>query len=109
MATFTIGGEAIEVSLPNFKAMKKVWPQIEKATANPDFVSATDAVLNLISQCGQPALSADQLEEALTPAEAMQLPSGLNALMIEMGLSKPKGEAEPKKGKANPSTATSTE
>jgi hypothetical protein len=112
VAEFTIGGEAIQVSLPNFKAMKPVWPIIEAATANPNFVSATDAVLTLVSQRGQPAYSVDQLEDKLTPAEAMSLPLALQALMIEIGLAKPKadtpGEAKPAEGAASPSTGTLT-
>lgn len=113
MAEFTVGGEAIQVSLPNFKAMKPIWPIIERATQNPDFVSATDAVLTLVAQRGTPAFTIDQLEEKLTPAEAMKLPLALNTLLIEIGLAKPKdaskGEAEPAKDQASPSTATSTE
>lgn len=102
MAEFIIGGEAIAVSLPNFKAMKPVWPIIEAATANPNFVSATDAVLTLVSQRGTPAFTVEQLEEKLTPAEAMNLPRALSALLIEIGLATAKvdttGEAAPAEG-----------
>jgi len=112
MAVFVIGGEAIEVSLPNWKAQKRVWPQIEAATQNPGLIAATDAVLNLVSVGGAPQYSVEELEEKLTPAEALKLPSSINALLVEMGLAKAKdsasGEVKPAEEGASPSTATLT-
>src|SRR6202007_877615 len=112
MAVFVIGGEAIEVSLPNWKAQKRGVPQIEAATQNPGLIAATDAVLNLVSVGGAPQYSVEELEEKLTPAEALKLPSSINALLVEMGLAKAKdsasGEVKPAEEGASPSTATLT-
>lgn len=107
MAEVTIGGAAITVALPNFKALKAAWRHISAVQASADPMDGVDAILGIISvgAVGQ-TVSVDELEERLTPAEMTGLRPFVNQLMVEIGLSA--GEAEPAGGEASPSTATST-
>lgn len=109
MAEVTIGGEAITVSLPNFKALKAAWKHIAAVQASTDPMDGIDAILGVISvgKVGD-RVTVDQLEEALRPTELAGLRPFMNALMVEIGLASAPGEAKPEEGTASPSTATST-
>ncbi len=109
MAKVTIGGEALEVSLPNFKALKAAWSFIAAAQGASDPMAGVDAILGVISvgKQGDP-VTVDQLEEKMFPTEMGGLRSFMNDLMIEIGLAQPPGEARPAEETASPSTAIST-
>jgi len=106
MATVTIGGEAINVALPNFKALKAAWRYIAVMQGNTDPMAGVDAILGVISvgAVGRD-FTVDDLEQRLTPAEMPGLTPFMNALMIEIGLA---GEPAPSTEAASPSTAIST-
>ena len=106
MATVTIGGEAIEVALPNFKALKAAWRYIATMQGNTDPMAGVDAILGVVSvgAIGRD-LSVDDLEQRLIPAEMPGLTPFMNALMVEIGLA---GEPAPSMEAASPSTAIST-
>jgi hypothetical protein len=113
MAKVTIGGEAIEVALPNFKALKAAWVYIAAVQGEADPMAGVEAILGVISvgAMGR-ALSVKDLETRLTPREMAGLRPFMNALMIETGLAAPEdapaGEPAPAEATANPSTAIST-
>lgn len=105
MATVTIGGESIDVALPNFKTLKAAWPYIA-AMQDAGPMDCVDAVLGVIAvgAVGQSFIVND-LEQRLIPAELAGLRPFVNALMIEAGLA---GEPSPSPEGASLSTATST-
>lgn len=107
MADVIIGGRAITVALPNFKALKAAWRYIAAVQASVDPMDGVDAILGIIAvgAVGQ-SVSVEDLEEQLTPAEMVGLRPFVNQLMIETGLAA--GEATPAEGAASPSTAIST-
>jgi hypothetical protein len=114
MAQVTVGGEAIEVALPNFKALKAAWKYIAAVQGESDPMAGVDAILGVITvgATGR-TLTVETLEERLTPREMAGLRPFMNALMIEIGLAadpeaSASGEATPAEGAASPSTATST-
>lgn len=109
MAKVVIGGEAIEVALPNFKALKAAWRHIAAVQESRDPMGGVEAILGVVSvgAVGR-AWSVDELEARLAPAEMAGLAPFVNALMIEIGLAAPPGESQPAEGPASPSTATST-
>jgi len=106
MATATIGGEAIEVALPNFKTLKAAWRYIGAMQGNTDPMAGVDAILGVVSvgAVGRD-LTVDDLEQRLIPAEMPGLTPFMNALMAEIGLA---GEPAPLGEGASPSTAIST-
>jgi hypothetical protein len=113
MAQVTIGGAAIEVDLPNFKALKAAWRYIAAIQEQTDPMAAVDAILGVIAvgAVGQ-TLTVEELEQSLTPREMAGLRPFINALMIETGLAASpeetaSGEAPPAEGAASPSTETS--
>ena len=106
MADVTIGGRVWSVSLPNFKALKAAWRHIAAVQASTDPMDSIDGILGVVSVGSTAAISVEQLEELLTPAEMQGLRPFINALMIETGLAT--GEALPAEEAASPSTATST-
>ena len=105
MASITIGGETIDVALPNFKALKAAWGFISAVHGETDPMAGVSAILGVISVGAGAPVSIDELEERLTPAEVPGLRPFMNALMSECGLAP--GEAQPAETKASPSTATS--
>jgi hypothetical protein len=113
MAQVTIGGAAIDVALPNFKALKAAWRYIAAVQGENDAMAGVDAILGVISvgAVGQ-TLSVEDLEQRLTPREMAGLRPFMNALMIEIGLAPDEdasaGEAAPAKDAVIPSTAIST-
>ncbi len=108
MASVIIGGRAIEVALPNFKALKAAWRYIAAVQDETDPMAGIDAILGVISvgAVGQ-SLSVEQLEEQLAPAEMAGLRAFINALMVEVGLAAAPGEAMPSTEEASRSTETS--
>ena len=114
MAQVTIGGAAIEVALPNFKALKAAWKYIAAVQDEADPMAGVEAILGVIAvgAVGQ-TLTVEELEQCLAPREMAGLRPFMNALMIEIGLaaapedSSP-GEERPAEGAAIPSTAIST-
>jgi len=106
MAIATIGGEAIEVALPNFKTLKAAWRYIAAMQDNADPMAGVDAILGVISvgAVGRD-LTVDALEQRLSPAEMPGLTPFMNALMVEIGLA---GEPAPSAEAASLSTAIST-
>lgn len=114
MAQIIVGGETIEVALPNFKTLKAAWKYIAAVQGEADPMAGIEAILGLISvgAIGQD-LTVEALEERLTPREMAGLRPFMNALMIETGLAaapedQASGEAAPAEEAASPSTATST-
>jgi hypothetical protein len=110
MADATIGGQTYSVSLPNFKKLKAAWQFIAEVRASTDPMESVDAILGLISVGSASAVTVDELEEALTPAEMPSLAPFVNALLVEVGLAKKPEDADPTQPAeaANPSTETST-
>lgn len=117
MASVIIGGEAIEVALPNFKLLKAAWRHIAggqgAGAGESDPMAGIEAILGVISvgAVGR-VLSVETLEEQLKPSEMAGLRPFMNALMVEIGLAAPEdaaaGEGAPAKAMASPSTVTST-
>lgn len=101
MAEVVIGGEAVSVDLPNFKALKAAWRYIAAAQGEADPMSGIDAILGVISvgAVGRD-VSVAELEERLKPAEMAGLRPFMNALMVEVGLAAPAGDAN--SGEAGP-------
>ena len=114
MAQVTIGGAAIEVALPNFRALKAAWKYIAAVQGEADPLAGVEAILGVVSVGAVGAsLTVDELEDRLQPREMAGLRSFMNALMVEIGLAAPaedhaSGEAPPAEGAASPSTAIST-
>jgi hypothetical protein len=107
MADVTIGGQAWSVTLPNFKKLKAAWRYIAAVQASSDPMASVEAILGIITVGSSVAVTVDELEEVLTPAEMPGLRTFVNALMVEIGLATP--EADPlDPAPASPSTATST-
>lgn len=106
MAKAIIGGQAIEVSLPNFKTLKAAWGFIRQVQESTDPMAGIDGILGVISigAVGQ-TVTVDQLEERLLPSELHGLRLFVNDLMGEIT---PAGEGGPATEEASPSTATST-
>lgn len=113
MAQVIIGGAPVQVTLPNFKALKAAWRHIAAAQDETDPMAGVEAILGVISvgAVGQD-LSLEVLEERLKPAEMIGLRPFMNDLLVEIGLAQPQddasGEAPPAEGVASPSTAIST-
>ena len=110
MAQVIIGEAAIEVALPNFKALKAAWRYIAAVQGEADPMAGIEAILGVISvgAVGQ-SLTLETLEERLKPSEMAGLRPFLNQLMVEIGLTAPQvGEAAPSTVAASPSTAIST-
>ena len=113
MADVTIGGQAWSVALPNFKKLKAAWRYIAAAQASTDPMDSVEAILGIVTVGSSVAVTVDELEEVLAPAEMPGLRPFINALMVEIGLAQPaqgpaSGEAPPAEGAASPSTAIST-
>ena len=122
MAQVTIGGEAVSVSLNNYKRLKQAWRYIDAATQNPGFVPGMDAIIGAIAVGldkpldGEPADTAgaiayriDWIDENLTPLEIPGLKPFMNALLIESGLAEKPGEPVAVAAPAeSPSTEIST-
>jgi hypothetical protein len=110
MAGVVIGGETLEVSLPNFKALKAAWRHIAAVRESMDPMASAEAILGVISvgKIGE-AVTVDQLEERLKPQEIPNLAPFMNTLMAEVGLAPKPGEGQPAKEEASPSTAISTD
>jgi hypothetical protein len=111
MADVTIGGQVWSVTLPNFKALKAAWRYIAAVQASSDPMASVEAILGIVSVGSASAVTVDELEEALTPAEMPGLRTFINDLMIEIGLATPEAAANDPlagEGTARPSTATST-
>ena len=111
MANVTIGGDTFTVSLPNFKKLKQAWRFIAEVQASTDPMDSVDAILGIVSVGSASAVTVDELEDALTPAEMPGLAPFVNALMVEVGLAKTPQEADPTQpaeDAASPSTAIST-
>ena len=106
MADVTIGGQVWSVTLPNFKKLKAAWRHIAAVQASDDPMASVEAILGVVSVGSSAAVTTDELEEALTPAEMPALRGFINDLMVEIGLAA--GEAAPAEEMASPSTATST-
>jgi hypothetical protein len=98
MAVATIGGEAITVSLPNFKKLKAAWKYIAKVQGSDDPMDGIDAILGMITVGAETPVTVDALEEALTPAELPALRAFVNDLLVECGLAKPADPTAPAEG-----------
>lgn len=107
MADVTIGGQVWSVTLPNFKTLKAAWRYIAAVQASTDPMDSVEAILGIVSVGSSAAVTVDELEEVLTPAEMPGLRPFINALMIEIGLATAEGGADPL-DPASHSTATST-
>ena len=109
MAQVIIGGRAWQVSLPNFKKLKAAWRHIAAVQASADPMDSVEAILGVVSVGSASAVSVDELEELLTPAEMQGLRPFINALMVEVGLAaEDSGAGDPLAQARSPSTATST-
>ncbi|HXQ46431.1 MAG TPA: hypothetical protein VN806_07435 [Caulobacteraceae bacterium] len=110
MADVTIGGQVWSVTLPNFKQLKAAWRYIAAVQASADPMASVEAILGVVSVGSSAAVTTDELEEALTPAEIPALRPFINQLMVEIGLATAEVETDPLAGeaRASPSPATST-
>jgi hypothetical protein len=110
MADVTIGGQVWSVTLPNFKKLKAAWRYIAAVQASADPMASVEAILGIVSVGSATAVTPDELEEALTPAEMPSLRSFINALMVEIGLAAGEGSGVGPLAEesASLSTATST-
>jgi hypothetical protein len=109
MTDVTIGGQVWSVTLPNFKKLKAAWRYIAAVQASADPMASVEAILGVVSVGSASAVTTDELEEALTPAEMPALRTFINDLMVEVGLAKGEGtKAGPlARERASPLTATS--
>src|SRR5579863_2032536 len=113
MAQITVGPTTYAVSLPNFKALKAAWKFIAAVQDASDPMIGVEAILGLISVGATPKVSVEELEAQLRPDQMLGLRPFVDALLIEIGLADPPGEASsgeigPSTEPASPSTATST-
>ncbi len=108
MAKVTIGGQAVEVSLPNFRALKAAWAHIAAAQSTTDPMAGIEAILGVVSVGAAEPVTVEQLEDRLRPSEMPGLRPFMNDLLIEIGLAAAPGEASPAEERASPSTAIST-
>jgi hypothetical protein len=108
MADVTIGGQTWSVSLPNFKKLKAAWRHIAAVQASTDPMDSVEAILGIVAVGSSVAVTLDELEEALAPAEMTGLRSFVNTLMIEIGLAADEASPPDPLDPASPSTATST-
>jgi hypothetical protein len=109
MADVTIGGQIWSVTLPNFKRLKAAWRYIAAVQASADPMASVEAILGVVSVGSAAAVTTDELEEALTPAEMPALRTFINDLMVEVGLAKGEGLDGPLgQERESPSTAIST-
>jgi hypothetical protein len=110
MADVTIGGQVWSVTLPNFKKLKAAWRYIAAVQASSDPMASVEAILGVVSVGSSAAVTPEELEEALTPAEMPALRPFINQLMVEIGLATGEAEADPlaAAAAASPSPATST-
>lgn len=121
MAKAIIGGQAIEVGLPNFLYLEAAWSAVQASAVAASPIDGVTAVLRVIAvgenatDRGEPPFSeaieerVTALKRALKPKEMAGLRPFLNDLLVEVGLAKPPGEDEPvEEMKAeSPSPATS--
>src|ERR1700733_12230383 len=103
MADVTIGGQAWSVALPNFKKLKAAWRYIAAAQASTDPMDSVEAILGIVTVGSSVAVSVDELEEALTPAEMPGLRPFINDLMVEIGLASDEAQSDPLDPAASPS------
>ena len=110
MAQVIIGGQTWTVTLPNFRQLKAAWRYIAAMQASADPMASVEAILGVVAVGSAAAVTLEELEEALTPAEMPALRDFINALMVEIGLAGGEGEADDPLAVAQPgrSTATST-
>jgi hypothetical protein len=108
MADVTIGGQVWSVTLPNFKQLKAAWRYISAVQASTDPMASVEAILGIVSVGSSAAVTVDELEEALAPAEMPALRGFINALMVEIGLAAGEAATDPLDPAASLSTATST-
>jgi hypothetical protein len=106
MADVTIGGQVWSVTLPNFRKLKAAWRYIDAVQGAADPMASVEAILGIVSVGSTAAVTPEELEEVLTPAEIPALRRFINELMVEIGLAT--GEAAPAGEAASPSTAIST-
>src|SRR5579862_5691935 len=109
MAHVIIGGQVWSVTLPNFKKLKAAWRYIAAVQAAVDPMASVEAILGVVSVGSAAAVTVDELEEALLPAEIPALRDFINALMVEIGFAAESADAYPlAEAAANPSMAIST-
>jgi len=102
MTTFTIGGEAISVSLKVYARIKRAWKYISAIQSGADPYVANDAIIGVIAvgadapfpgepvSGGKDAIEAWRIEyigDNLTVEEIKRLPDLMSALLVEAGLS----------------------
>ena len=94
MAQIIIGGEAVSVSLENYRKLKAAWKYIEAAQGTTDFVVSMDAIIGAIAVGSLPsgasaediAAKIDDIDARLKPTEIKGFKSFMNELLIEAGL-----------------------
>ena len=102
MADVTIGGQVWSVTLPNFKKLKAAWRYIAAVQASTDPMDSVEAILGIVTVGSSVAVTVDELEEALTPAEMPGLRPFINDLMVEIGLAGEAGETDPLERRGEP-------
>src|SRR5580704_17254942 len=110
MADVVIGGQVWSVTLPNFKKLKAAWRHIAAVQASADPMASVEAILGIVSVGSGSAVTTDELEEALAPAEMPALRTFINELIVEVGFAEGEGaDGGPlAQGKPSLSTGTST-
>ena len=86
MANVTIGGQIWSVSLPNFKKLKEAWRYVAAIQAATDPMASVEAILGVVQVGSSVAVTLDELEQALTPAEMPGLRPFINDLMNPTGI-----------------------
>lgn len=115
MAKLRIGGATINIRKLKFKALKKVWPLIEKAQSSEDPMEQVDATMQIVYASylrDNPDEKYEDFEDRFEADEAIALAETLQELMEESGLIRKENPlvgapvtAKPE----NPSTEISTE
>lgn len=116
MAKFVIGGVKHEFPPLNLKAMRRIWPLIEKVQAASDLPSIMDVttqIISLVMERSASPMTPEEIEDAMFAYEIEGVRQAMEELLIESGVLQrvtpgdASGEAVGEA--ASPSTETSTE
>lgn len=115
MAHLLIGGKSVVIRKLKFKALKRVWPLLEKAQTSDDPMEQIDATMQIVHASyirDHGDVSFEDFEDMFESDEAIRLATTLQELMEESGLipkENPQMEAPVEATPESLSTETSTE
>lgn len=115
MAHLLIGGKSVIIRKLKFKALKRVWPLLEKAQTSDDPMEQIDATMQIVHASyirDHGDVPFEDFEDMFESDEAIKLATTLQELMEESGLipkGNPQMEAPVEATPESLSTETSTE